>query len=480
MPVFLQSQHLGVLRIGISTKHIKTVIQNTRWTIIGIGTLALIVGIAIYSYVARFVTRPINHIVEVAEKISNGVLEVQFESSMVNSKDEVGKLANVFKEMINYLKGMAHTAEAIAEGDLSGALRPKSEKDVLGNSFKSMIIGLRNIVGEIRGGSEQIATASSEIAATSDQSSKNSEAAAAALEEITSTMHEMSANIQNIAKSIQSQTVSVTQTSSSIEELIASIQKVADSAIKLTELAVKSAEAVEGGKSAVDRSAGGMNKITSAMTGAAEVIRMLGGRTEDIGKIVEVIDDIAEQTNLLALNAAIEAARAGGHGMGFAVVADEVRKPADRSAQAAKEITNLIKESTRQVKDGTKLAEDVRGALQKIVDGIKKTASSIQNIAAATEEQSASIANVASITQENASASEEMASASEELASQAMSLKSLVGHFRVGDNGRGGLHPEIKVAREHAAPKTVETGGHLFVKDKRLVSGVKKLGAKAA
>src|SRR3989304_4152700 len=351
MPVFLQSQHLGVLRIGISTKHIKTVIQNTRWTIIGIGTLALIVGIAIYSYVARFVTRPINHIVEVAEKISNGVLEVQFESSMVNSKDEVGKLANVFKEMINYLKGMAHTAEAIAEGDLSGDLRPKSEKDVLGNSFKSMIIGLRNIVGEIRGGSEQIATASSEIAATSDQSSKNSEAAAAAVEEITSTMHEMSANIQNIAKSSQSQSLAVTQTSSTIEELIASIQRVAENARNLAELSQKSSDAVILGNNAVDKSSGGMNDISKAITSSANTIKTLSSRAEDIGKIVEVIDDIAEQTNLLALNAAIEAARAGEQGLGFAVVAEEVRKLAERSARSTKEIADLINTVTKEAQD---------------------------------------------------------------------------------------------------------------------------------
>ena len=482
MPVFLQSQHLGVLRIGISTKHIKTVIQNTRWTIIGIGTLALIVGIAIYSYVARFVTRPINHIVEVAEKISNGVLEVQFESSMVNSKDEVGKLANVFKEMINYLKGMAHTAEAIAEGDLSGDLRPKSEKDVLGNSFKSMIIGLRNIVGEIRGGSEQIATASSEIAATSDQSSKNSEAAAAAVEEITSTMHEMSANIQNIAKSIQSQTVSVTQTSSSIEELIASIQKVADSAIKLSELSVKSAEAVEAGKSAVDTSAGGMNKITSAMTGSAETIRMLGGRAEDIGKIVEVIDDIAEQTNLLALNAAIEAARAGEHGMGFAVVADEVRKLAERSAKSTKEIGELIygiqKETQSAVNDVEKNVVIVDEALKlsrNVVDALKKIESSAaevsrysMEISAATSEQSSdtdqiskaliklnevtqeinssveeqasgaeqivkAVEKMRDMSQQNASGATQMASSAEELSKQSEVLLDLAGRFTVDE-----------------------------------------------
>ena len=469
-------------------------------------------------FIASVIAKPLKRMADASQKIASGDLDVHIATGR---KDEVGILAGAFNEMVGYLKEMAKTADAIekgdlnitvsprsekdvlgnsfkkmtiylksmaqvsesiAEGDLSGDLRPKSERDVLGNSFKSMIIGLRNIVGEIRGGSEQIATASSEIAATSDQSSKNSEAAAAAVEEITSTMHEMSANIQNIAKSIQSQTVSVTQTSSSIEELIASIQKVADNAIKLSELAVKSAEAVEGGKSAVDRSAGGMNEITSAMTGAAETIRMLGGRAEDIGKIVEVIDDIAEQTNLLALNAAIEAARAGEHGLGFAVVADEVRKLAERSAKSTKEIGELIygiqKETQSAVNDveknvvimdeALKLSRNVVDALKKIESSAAEVSSYSMEISAATSEQSSgtdqiskaliklnevtqeinssveeqasgaeqivkAVEKMRDMSQQNATGATQMASSAEELSKQSEILLELAGRFTVDE-----------------------------------------------
>src|SRR3972149_5844888 len=430
-------------------------------------------------FIASVIAKPLKRMADASQKIASGDLDVHIATGR---KDEVGILAGAFNEMVGYLKEMAKTADAIENGDLNITVSPRSEKDTLGNSFKRMIIGLRNIVGEIRGGSKQIATASSEIAATSDQSSKNSEAAAAAVEEITSTMHEMSANIQNIAKSIQSQTVSVTQTSSSIEELIASIQKVADNAIKLSELAVKSAEAVEGGKSAVDRSAGGMNEITSAMTGAADTIRMLGGRAGDIGKIVEVIDDIAEQTNLLALNAAIEAARAGEHGMGFAVVADEVRKLAERSAKSTKEIGELIygiqKEPQSAVNDveknvvimdeALKLSRNVVDALKKIESSAAEVSSYSMEISAATSEQSSgtdqiskaliklnevtqeinssveeqasgaeqivkAVEKMRDMSQQNATGATQMASSAEELSKQSEILLELAGRFTVDE-----------------------------------------------
>ncbi|MEE9615074.1 MAG: nitrate- and nitrite sensing domain-containing protein, partial [Thermodesulfobacteriota bacterium] len=326
--------------------------KATLFIYIALTLITVVVASILALFIMRSITRPLNAMAESSKKLAEGDLDVSLD---VSSRDEVGVLAvafggmvaymkemahtadaieqgdlsvevkpkserdvlgNSFKNMAAYLKETAHTAEAIAEGDLTRAVNPKSEKDVLGNAFKEMLGGLRDIVTQVRTGADQIASASTEIASTSEQSNRNGESAATAVEEVTSTMHEMSANIQNVARSIQTQASSVTETSTSIEELIASIQKVADNARKMVEIAQQSAEAVASGREAVDRSTEGVRDITSVMGESAETIKQLGVRTEDIGKIIEVIDDIAEQTNLLALNAAIEAARAGEHGMG--------------------------------------------------------------------------------------------------------------------------------------------------------------------
>jgi len=412
-------------------------VSAANWTIwiSFVATLAALIAGAIIAYrTAKSITDPLTNLMNVARAIGNtGDLEHNID---LGRDDEIGELARTFHKMVTYLKEMAGVSEAIAGGDLTLEVKPRSSHDTLGNAFAKMVEGLAGLVRSVRDASSQVASASNQVAGASDDSAKIGLQASSAIDEVTSTMHEMSVNVQNMVKSTQVQASSVSETSASIDQMVASIQRVADTAKVLLDISNRSREEVHSGIGTMEKATDGLNRINTTINSSGEIIGALGQRADDIGKIIEVIDDLAEQTNLLALNAAIEAARAGEHGLGFAVVADEVRKLAEKSAQSTKEISELIQSiqkearkavenmdrSTAIVNEGLDLGSELNSALKKISNVVTEVYKFAQEIGAATNEQSHGSSQIARATTRLNEITHEINSAVEEQASGAQAV----------------------------------------------------------
>src|SRR5579871_6051056 len=393
--------------------------------------LALVWGFVVAYYTAKSITEPLTHLITVAREIGDsGDLDQNID---IHRNDEIGALATTFNNMVAYLKEMAGVSAAVAEGDLAIEVVPRSKRDTLGNAFIRMQHGLQDLVRTTRDSAGQVSAGSNQVAGAADESAKVSVQASSAIEEVTSTMHEMSINVQNVVKNTQIQASSVAETSASIDQMVTSIQRVADTAKVLLDIANRSREEVVTGIQTMEKATDGLNRTNKAIQSSAEIINVLGHRADDIGKIIEVIDDLAEQTNLLALNAAIEAARAGEHGLGFAVVADEVRKLAEKSTQSTKEIAELIQSiqrearkavenmdsSTNIVNEGLTLGTELSGALKKISNVVTEVYKFAQEIGAATNEQSHGSSQIARATTRLNEITHEINSAVEEQASGA-------------------------------------------------------------
>jgi methyl-accepting chemotaxis protein len=405
-------------------------------TLIGVvGSLfAMALGVFIAFRTSHSITAPLEHLINVAREVGDkGDLNQEVD---IETQDEIGTLAQTFRNMVVYFKEMATVSEAIAGGDLSVEVSPRSSRDTLASAFSQMTNGLRTLVRSVRDAAAQVAAGSNQVADASEDSAKINVQSSSAIDEVTSTMHEMSINVQNMVKNTQMQASSVSETSASIDEMVASIQRVADTAKVLLDISSRSRDEVQSGIGTMQKTTDGLNRINGSIGSSAAIISSLGERVDNIGKIIEVIDDISEQTNLLALNAAIEAARAGEHGLGFAVVADEVRKLAEKSATSTKEISELISsiqsearkavdnmvKSTSIVNEGLDLGNDLSLALRKISNVVTEVFKFAQEIGAATNEQSHGSSQIAKATTRLNEITHEITSSVEEQAGGAQAV----------------------------------------------------------
>ena len=287
--------------------------------------------------------------------------------------------------------------EAASAGDLTHPIGFSGDDDMglLAGNARKMLDDLRGIIRQVVDASGQQSEGARMIAESSGQLSEGAQSQAASVEEMTA----------------------------AVEQLIGSIESISRSAVESRGQSEHTSSMAKAGGTAVHD--------------AINSMRLIQRSSEQIDDIIQVIGEIASQTNLLALNAAIEAARAGEHGLGFAVVADEVRKLAERSSEAAKQITQLIKESGKRVQEGATHSEKVGQSLEAIVAAADRAAAGIASIAAATESQAANAAevkmairSVSQTTESNAASAEELAASAEELDAQSQGLRDIVRRFK--------------------------------------------------
>jgi len=316
---------------------------------------------------------------------------------------------------------LSQHVQTIGEGDLSQHLTSKrrDEIGVITRALESMRASLSRVVGEVRQGTDTIATASSQIAAGNMDLSSRTEQQASSLEE----------------------------TAASMEELTSTVKQNADNARQANQLAVTaSSVAVKGG---------------SVVAQVVDTMSAINTSSKKIVDIIGVIDGIAFQTNILALNAAVEAARAGEQGRGFAVVAAEVRNLAQRSAAAAKEIKTLIGDSVDKVEEGSKQVAEAGKTMDEIVGSVKRVTDIMAEITAASQEQTQGIEQINQaitqmdqVTQQNAALVEEAAAAAASLQEQASGLSQVVSVFKLDNSQQSNYAaaPEHTVTAHRSTP----------------------------
>ncbi|MBI4667078.1 MAG: HAMP domain-containing protein [Nitrospinae bacterium] len=356
--------------------------------------LSAVVAMIFGQLLARSVSIPMGKAVHLIQELGRGKLDNRLH---MDSDDEIGQMAKAMDDFADSLQFEVVAAfDKLADGDLTF-----EAKGVIREGLGKTNDSLNDLIARINSTGEQIAMGSALVSESSQALFRGAADQASSLDEITSAMEQMGSQTRHNA----------------------------ENATQANTFAAQTREAAESGNSQMKEMVGAMAEINDS--------------SQNISKIIKVIDEIAFQTNLLALNAAVEAARAGKHGKGFAVVAEEVRNLAARSAQAARETAELIEGSVKKAQNGAEIADRTAVALSGIVNSVSKVTTLVGEIATASNEQAHGIAEVnkalsqiEKVTQQNTNIAEKSASASEKLSTQVAQLKEMLSRFRLKEPSR--------------------------------------------
>lgn len=490
--------------------------QTNLW-IIGI-LVFLFVGVFAY-FISAGITKPVALVVErvmqlervCITNLGNGLLalskgdlnaKVEKATKHLNFEmsDEVGDLARTVDNMITKAQGgidayeevRARIAELSREADKlindakEGKLDNRGDDSKFSGSYKDIISGFNDVLDAViipvQDGAkalETMATGDLSVRVTADYKGQHAKIKDSinklgdslenlviqltdAVEATASASAQISSSSEEMAAGAQEQSVQSNEVASAVEQMTTTILQTTKNANGAADNAKNAGNIAKSGGQVVEKTIHGMIRIAEVVNSAAAIVEKLGKNSDQIGEIIQVIDEIADQTNLLALNAAIEAARAGEHGRGFAVVADEVRKLAERTTKATKEIASMIKQiqtdttgavssikvGNEEVDKGRSLAQEAGTSLKEIITASEKVVDDITQVASASEEQSStaeqiskSIEGISSVTHQNASTTQQIARAAEDLNNLTVNLQEIINRFKVskGRKHRGSL-----------------------------------------
>jgi methyl-accepting chemotaxis protein len=409
---------LGAVKTTISIASEYDKATNLITFVIGATILAcLLFSLILWMMIRRMVISPIKSLGKAATDLSNG--DLSFDVYLKGS-DEISRLSSTIRdsvfsisEILQRVKDVSERVIRVAE-DVDGESRKVVEGTVLEteavNNISASMEEMKAVIAEIAGGTDGLAASAEETAASMEQMvtsisqiTGRTQDLSEAVEATSSSIEQLSATITEVSHNANELEVAAEDTQSAIIEISSSIKEVEQSAKESSALSEKvKKDAVSLGMVSIEKTIDGMRNIQISVEKTADYITKLGGRSEEIGQILTVIDEITDQTTLLALNAAILAAQAGEHGKGFSVVADEIRDLADRTSRSTQEIAALIQsvqvevggavetmqEGLRSVETGFKVTNEAADALRKIVESSRKSSDMAAAIERSTTEQS--------------------------------------------------------------------------------------------